>query len=121
MVCSADSLEPSVTTTDKGNAVMPIDVIALTIPGAVARSGNTVSRTRIYEAIKDGQLPSYKIGRRRTLKPDEYDKWFGNQLKADTKVRPLGPAKTAGEARYKEPGLEPIGEVVGRILAKHAR
>ena len=100
---------------------MPFDVIALTIPGAVARSGNTVSRTRIYEAIKDGQLPSYKIGRRRTLKPDEYDKWFENQLQADPKGNPLIAAKPLGNAHRNEPGLEPIGEVADRILAKHAR
>lgn len=63
---------------------MSTNTIALTIQGAVERSGRTASRTRIYEAIKAGELPSYRFGGRRTLKPHEFDAWFESKLKQDS-------------------------------------
>jgi len=59
---------------------MSTDTIALSVKGAVERSGGIASRTRIYDAIAAGELPAYKFKGRRALKPQEFDAWFESEL-----------------------------------------
>ena len=61
-----------------------MEPVTLSIDAAVDRSGKLVSRTRIYDNIKSGDLPSYKLGNgRRGLKTPEFDAWLESQLRAD--------------------------------------
>lgn len=55
-------------------AVEPIQPIAFTIPDAVAYSG--LSRSRLYNLIKDGSLESLQIGGRRMIRRDSLDALF---------------------------------------------
>ena len=54
--------------------VEPIQPIAFTIPDAVAYSG--LSRSRLYNLIKDGSLESLQIGGRRMIRRDSLDALF---------------------------------------------
>jgi excisionase family DNA binding protein len=45
-----------------------------TIPEAVARTG--CSRTRLYEAIRQGDLPIIKIGHKTLILEDDLKKWL---------------------------------------------
>jgi hypothetical protein len=45
----------------------PTDPLAYSIPAAVAATGNAISRTRMFELIKTGQIDARKIGRRRVV------------------------------------------------------
>jgi len=58
-------------------AVEPIQPIAFTIPDAVAYSG--LSRSRLYNLIKDGSLESLQIGGRRMIRRDSLDALFAKQ------------------------------------------
>jgi excisionase family DNA binding protein len=48
--------------------------IANTIPRAVARSG--CGRSVLYEAIKRGDLPILKVGRRTLILEDDLQNWL---------------------------------------------
>ena len=54
--------------------VEPIQPIAFTIPDAVAYSG--LSRSRLYNLIQAGDLPSLQVGGRRLIRRDALDAFF---------------------------------------------
>lgn len=62
-------------------AVEPIQPIAFTIPDAVAYSG--LSRSRLYNLIKDGSLESLQIGGRRMIRRDSLDALFAKQTNGE--------------------------------------
>lgn len=48
--------------------------LAVSIPKAAALSG--VGRTKIYEAVRDGELPVRKAGRRSLILVADIEKWL---------------------------------------------
>jgi excisionase family DNA binding protein len=52
----------------------PITRKALSIDEAVKASG--ISRTKLYEFISSGELPSVKLGKRRLVRPEALDAWL---------------------------------------------
>jgi excisionase family DNA binding protein len=52
----------------------PILPIALNMTGAVTYSG--LSRSRIYELMRDGHLTSFQVGGRRMIRRDALDAFF---------------------------------------------
>ena len=55
-------------------ALQPISPVALNIAGAVAYSG--LSRSRLYELIRHGDLASFQVGSRRMIRRDVLDAFF---------------------------------------------
>jgi excisionase family DNA binding protein len=55
----------------------PITRKALSIEEAVKASG--ISRTKLYEFISSGELPSCKLGRRRVVRPEALDAWLASK------------------------------------------
>lgn len=54
--------------------------LAFTITGAVSYSG--LSRSRLYELIRAGDLPSLTVGGRRMIYRSDLDAFFANLRKA---------------------------------------
>jgi hypothetical protein len=48
----------------------PPQPIAYSVDAAVAATGNAISRSRLYELIKGGEIESRKVGRRRVVLAD---------------------------------------------------
>lgn len=57
-------------------ATNPIQPIAFTIHDAVAYSG--LSRTRLYDLMQSGVLPSLQVGGRRMIRRDALDAFFAS-------------------------------------------
>jgi len=47
---------------------------ALSVVAAAKMAG--ISRTKLYEVITSGELPSFKIGRRRMVRPSAIKDWL---------------------------------------------
>jgi excisionase family DNA binding protein len=60
-------------------------------PAEAARLSG-IGRTKLYQALNSGALPSFKIGSRRLIRISELDAWLG-RLEADQT------AATAGDER----------------------
>ncbi|WP_212743801.1 helix-turn-helix domain-containing protein [Caulobacter sp. 3R27C2-B] len=58
----------------------PILPIALNMTGAVAYSG--LSRSRLYELMREGDLPSFQVGGRRMIRRDALDAFFAKLAEA---------------------------------------
>jgi predicted DNA-binding transcriptional regulator AlpA len=69
-------------------SAMTIAPLALSIPDAVAACG--IGRTRLYRAIKDGEVPVAKIGKRTVILADDLRTW----LRRNRKVQPQQRART---------------------------
>lgn len=54
--------------------LQPILPVALNMTGAVAYSG--LSRSRLYELMRDGALASFHVGSRRMIRRDALDAFF---------------------------------------------
>ncbi len=54
--------------------------IAFTVHDAVAYSG--LSRSRLYDLMKSGDLPSLQVGGRRMIRRDALDAYFASLAKA---------------------------------------
>jgi excisionase family DNA binding protein len=50
--------------------------IALSIPQAVAASGGTISRTRIFALIANNDIKSRRVGRRRLIDYEDFKRFL---------------------------------------------
>lgn len=50
--------------------------IALSIPQAVAASGGTISRTRIFALIANNEIRSKRVGRRRLIDYEDFKRFL---------------------------------------------
>ena len=55
-------------------STVQIKPVALSIPAAVAYSG--LSRSRLYELMRDGSIPSVQVGGRRLIMRQAIDAFF---------------------------------------------
>lgn len=61
----------------------PVDQpFALSIAAAVAATGNAVSRTRLFDLIKRGDVDARKVGRRTVVLADSLKAYIERQPKA---------------------------------------
>lgn len=64
----------------------PVSPLAYGIADAVRASG--VSRTRLYEALTNGDLAARKAGRRTLIEADELRRWIASQPRAEFRAAP---------------------------------
>lgn len=54
--------------------MLPVSRKAFSVEEASKASG--ISRTKLYEFISSGELPSVKLGKRRLIRPEALDAWL---------------------------------------------
>lgn len=74
------------------NPPVTTDPLAVSVRAAAHASG--VGRTRLYEAMGTGELPSCKVGKRRLILFEDLRAWLGRQRQAAA-----SPGPTAAETR----------------------
>ncbi len=65
------------------------DPLAVSVHAAAHLSG--IGRTRLYEAMRDGELASCKVGKRRLVLLDDLRAWLARQRRAGTRPGPTTP------------------------------
>ena len=56
------------------------EILAYPVDRAARAAG--IGRTKLYEAITRGELPSVKIGKRRLILADDLRRWLASKLAA---------------------------------------
>ena len=71
--CSPSSLVPAMR---KSSPIAETPLLALSVKGCVRAA--ELGRTTIYEAIKNGDLKSFKVGRRRLVRVAALEAWLAS-------------------------------------------
>jgi excisionase family DNA binding protein len=71
------------------NATPDLQPLAVSVPAATRAAG--IGRTRLYEAMRDGELASCKVGKRRLILLEDLRAWLARQRHAGTRPGPASP------------------------------